>query len=65
MTHAANRLRRRHAITSLLIGCIKENPSRGFYHHLGGIESFRRPGTVDNYQTEEIFFRWTDLAPLS
>lgn len=65
VVHAVDRLRRCHAISSLLIGCIKENPSCGFYRHLGGIESFRRPNAVDNYQTEEVFFRWTDLAPLT
>ena len=51
-------------INSLEIGCIKENPSRGFYEHLGGIEMGRRPNCVDRYQTEEILFGWRDIKDL-
>ncbi len=61
---AVDRLETRASITSLLIGCVKENPSCGFYRHLGGTEAFRRPTTVDDFHTEEIVFSWSDLAPL-
>jgi GNAT superfamily N-acetyltransferase len=63
VAHAVDRLEQREAIKSLLIGCIRENPSCGFYRHLGGVEAFRRPNAVDNFQTEEIFFSWSDLSP--
>lgn len=53
-----------HGVSSLVIGCIAENPSCDFYRHLGGVEAFRRPNTVDRHQTEEIFFRWSDTAIL-
>ena len=61
---AVDRLEQREAITSLLVGCVRENPSCGFYRHLGGVEAFRRPTTVDDFETEEIFFSWPDLSPL-
>ena len=63
LSEAVRQLRDR-AMPSLLIGCIKENRSCGFYRHLGGIEAFRRPNTVDQFRTEEIFFLWTDTTPL-
>ncbi len=63
LRHAAARLVAAGA-TSLLIGCVRENPSCGFYRHLGGVEAYRRPQTVDRFETEEIFFSWTDLTPL-
>jgi GNAT superfamily N-acetyltransferase len=51
-------------VGSLEIGCVKENPSCGFYRHLGGVEMGRRPNTVDNYQTEEILFGWLNIKDL-
>ena len=60
--HAVDRLEQQEAIESLLVGCIRENPSCGFYRHLGGVEAFRRPNTVDDFRTEEIFFSWSDLS---
>jgi GNAT superfamily N-acetyltransferase len=51
-------------VKSLEIGCIKENPSCGFYKHLGGIEMGRRPNNVDKYRTEEILFGWRDIGDL-
>ncbi|MEM7092066.1 MAG: GNAT family N-acetyltransferase [Actinomycetota bacterium] len=48
--------------TSMVVGCIRENTSCGFYRHLGGVETFRRPSAVDRFETEEIFFHWPDLA---
>ncbi len=64
LAHAVEGLEEDTAVTSLTIGCVKENPSCGFYRHLGGVEALRRPTTVDGYQTEEIFFSWPDLSPL-
>lgn len=55
---------KRHGTSSVVIACIKENPSCGFYRHLGGVEAYRKPNTVDNYQTEEIFFRWSNISLL-
>jgi GNAT superfamily N-acetyltransferase len=49
---------------SVEIGCVRENPSCGFYMHLGGIEIGRRPVKVDAFQTEEILFGWPDLSSL-
>ena len=60
---AAQRLQRA-AMSSLIVGCIAENPSCGFYRHLGGSEAFRRPGAVDRYSTEEIVFRWPAISEL-
>jgi L-amino acid N-acyltransferase YncA len=51
-------------VNSLEIGCVKENPSCGFYQHLGGIEMGRRPNSVDKYQTEEILFGWRNIKDL-
>lgn len=64
LRHVANWLRER-GINSLLIGCVKENPSCSFYRHIGGIEVYRKPNTVDNYSTEEIFFGWSDLTEMA
>ena len=49
---------------SFLIGCIRENPSCGFYTHLGGVEIYRAPMNVDRYETEEIFFGYSDISRL-
>lgn len=63
LAHAAHQARAQGA-TSLLIGCIRENPSCGFYRHLGGVEAFRRPDHIDRYETEQVFFRWADASTL-
>jgi ribosomal protein S18 acetylase RimI-like enzyme len=60
---AVRRLQRGGA-RSVEIGCVRENPSCGFYRHLGGIEIGRRPVKVDAFQTEEILFGWPDLSSL-
>ena len=49
---------------TFLIGCIRENPSCGFYTHLGGVEIYRVPRNVDRYKTEGIFFGYSDIARL-
>lgn len=64
VAHAVVQLRAR-SMSSLLVGCIKENPSCDFYRHLGGVEAFREPGAVDRYTTEEIFFFWRDSRVLA
>ncbi len=46
------------------IGCVKENLSRGFYENLGDVEVGRRPVKVDEYETGEVLFRWSDLSAL-
>lgn len=51
-------------ISSLDIGCVKENPNCAFYRHLGGVEVGRRPATQDDFVTEEILFGWRDLSQL-
>lgn len=50
---------------SLLIGCLKENPSCGFYQRMGGVEVYRAPNWMDRYESEEIFFGWSDLKELA
>ena len=54
----------RSGMTSLEIGCVKENPSCGFYLHLGGMRLGTRAANVDAYETEEILFGWPDLSVL-
>ncbi|MEZ4863757.1 MAG: GNAT family N-acetyltransferase [Caldilineaceae bacterium] len=63
LRYVANRLCDE-GVNGLLIGCLKENPSCGFYQHLGGVEIFRQPRNYDRYATEEIFFGWRDLQEL-
>ena len=63
LRHAVSELQRRGAQT-LEIGCVRENPSCGFYRHLGGVEIGRRPIRVDAFETEEILFGWRDLSEL-
>lgn len=63
LSHLARELHRR-GVRTLQIGCVKENPSCGFYQRLGGIEVGRRSAMVDRYQTEEILFGWNDIAVL-
>ncbi|HVM53034.1 MAG TPA: GNAT family N-acetyltransferase [Acidimicrobiales bacterium] len=63
ISHVARQLQER-SIASLLVGCVRENPSCGFYRRLGGVEAFREPSVVDRYQTEEIFFFWPDTRVL-
>ena len=60
---AARELRRDGA-RSLEIGCVRENPSCGFYRHLGGVEVGRRPVRVDAFDTEEVLFGWSDISVL-
>jgi len=49
-------------VNTFLIGCIRENPSCDFHTHLGGKEIYRLPRNVDRYQTEEIFFGYSDIS---
>ena len=63
MTRAVSAMRDLGA-RNLEIGCVRENPSCGFYRHLGGEEIGRRPVTVDRFETEEILFGWNDLTTL-
>jgi L-amino acid N-acyltransferase YncA len=63
LTKAVSAMRRLGA-GNLEIGCVRENPSCGFYRRFGGEEIARRPVTVDRFETEEILFGWTDLATL-
>jgi len=63
LRHAAARLEAEGA-ESVLIGCVRENPSCGFYRHLGGVEVLRRPQRVDRFDTEEVFFGWEHLDRL-
>ena len=63
LTYATSELYRRKA-RSLEIGCIKENPSCGFYRHMDGVEIGRRNAKVDLFETEEILFGWPDLSVL-
>lgn len=63
LSHAASSLSAV-GVTSWLIGCLKDNPSCGFYRHLGGVEIYRLPNKMDNYHTEEIFFGWKDIKLL-
>lgn len=51
-------------VRSLMVGCVKENPSCGFYVHLGGVEVGRRRASVDRYRTEEILYGWQDISIL-
>lgn len=51
-------------ITTLEIGCAKNNPFCGFYRYLGGVEVGRKDLMIDDYETEEIMFGWTDLSVL-
>ena len=60
LAHAATRLAVAGA-SSVLIGCVRENPSCAFYRHLAGVEVQRRPQRVDRFETEEILFGWSDL----
>ncbi len=60
---AVSRLRAR-GLTSLEIGCVRENASCGFYRHLGGTEIGHRPAQVDDFVTAEILFGWTDSSSL-
>ena len=62
LSHAAAQLRE--VASSVEIGCVRENPSCGFYRHLGGVEIGSRPVTVDAFDTEEILFGWPDLTTL-
>jgi len=51
-------------VNSLEIGCVKENPSCGFYRRLGGVEMGRRPNKIDHYSTKEILFGWPNVKDL-
>ncbi|MEJ2089495.1 MAG: GNAT family N-acetyltransferase [Gammaproteobacteria bacterium] len=64
LSHAASAMGRTGA-QSLEIGCIRENPSCGFYRHLGGREIGQRPASVDGWDTVEILFGWPDIATLT
>lgn len=63
VSDAVRRLRARR-LHSLEIGCVRENPSCGFYRHLGGAEIGVRPAKVDDFVTAEILFGWADSAIL-
>ena len=55
---------RNRGLNTLLIGCARENPSCGFYTRLGGIEVYRAPYNIDRFETEEIFFGYSDIEKL-
>ena len=63
LEHAAHDL---HSLgfKSLELSCARENPNRGFYEHLGAVEVRRKPGKIDHYETEEITYRWQNIADL-
>jgi ribosomal protein S18 acetylase RimI-like enzyme len=63
MLHAASNLEEK-GVRSLALGCILENPSHGFYEHLGGVEVAKRPGKADNHETVEIIYGWRDILDL-
>jgi len=63
LAHAAGQLHDR-SLDAVVVGCIRENPSCAFYRHLGGVESFTEPSTVDEFETEEVFFVWSDITKL-
>ena len=63
LDHVADRMAEV-GIDTLLIGCVKDNPSCDFYRRLGGVEVFRQPQWVDRFETEEIFFGWRTLRDL-
>lgn len=63
LSDAVRHLRDR-SFHSLLVGCVRENPSCDFYRHLGGVEVFTEPATVDRHETEEVFFAWPDMTLL-
>lgn len=60
----AARLLRAQGAGSLEIGCVRENPSCGFYRRLGGVEIGSRPASVDRFDTVEVLFGWPDLRAL-
>lgn len=49
---------------SLELSCARENPNLGFYEHLGAVEVRRKPGKIDHFETEEVIYRWPNIADL-
>lgn len=47
---------------SLLVWVLAQNPSRGFYQALGGVELQRRTIEIGGAELEEIGYHWTDIA---
>lgn len=52
---------------SLLIWTLEENPSRGFYEHLGGVLSDSRDWVIEelDFNKKEVCYRWEDLRGIT
>ena len=49
----------------MIVWCLRENPARFFYEHLGGRLVARRPGRVGAAPVEEIGYAWTDASAVA
>tara|TARA_R110002126_G_scaffold20441_16_gene75626 strand:+ start:516 stop:1073 length:558 start_codon:yes stop_codon:yes gene_type:complete len=50
---------------SVIVWCLRENPSRFFYERMGGVMVARRTGTVGSAAVEEIGYAWEDASDLA
>jgi ribosomal protein S18 acetylase RimI-like enzyme len=59
---SARRLKQK-GCRSLLIWTLEENPSRGFYEHLGGVLNDSRDWIIEEleFNKKEVCYRWMDI----
>ena len=50
---------------SMLLWVLEENPSRGFYEALGGVQIKRETVTIGGTELVEIAYGWPDISPLT
>jgi len=52
---------------SLLIWTLEENPSRGFYEHLGGVINGSREWVIEelHFNKKEVCYRWKEILELT
>lgn len=50
---------------SMLLWVLRDNPSRGFYEALGGVEIKQETITIGGTELVEIAYGWSEISPLA
>lgn len=62
--HAAANSVYQSGLRSMMLWVLKDNPTRGFYEHLGGKVFREQPLEIGSSQYLEVAYGWADLLPI-
>lgn len=62
--HASADFLRRKGLRSMMLWVLKDNPTRGFYEHLGGVVFREQLIEIGGKQYVEVAYGWPDLAAI-